>query len=291
RLLREGKASDAAREFEQALEKEQRLSTYVDLYAALIEEPQRLVSAMEGATRVFARAPRAWLLLGDARRNAGDAAGARAAYEHALALGDGMPEARVRIAALHRDAREYDKGKAEGEKAPAAMSRRSGAAAAAAYPGLGRIQEEGARDLAAAFDSYAKALGAWENPAPAYFHIGRLSARHGSASQRRQAIESLETYLRLDANGEMAAEARRLRATLRCEAPKRREPPSLGPPWAARESPRQRPGPRAERPRRRMRASEVVLLLEVHPHVVVAEAVLLVEELLFLEQFGVLVEE
>src|SRR5690606_39840469 len=63
------------------------------------------------------------------------------------------------------------------------------------------------------------------------------------------------------------------------------------PPWAARESPRQRPGPRAERPRRRMRASEVVLLLEVHPHVVVAEAVLLVEELLFLEQFGVLVED
>lgn len=215
RLLREGKASDAAREFEQALEKEQRLSTYVDLYAALIEEPQRLVSAMEGATRVFARAPRAWLLLGDARRKAGDAAGARAAYERALELGDGMPEARVRIAALHRDAREYDKAKAEVEKALAAMSRRSGAAAAAAYTELGRIQEEGDRDLAAAFDSYAKALGAWENHAPAYFHIGRLSARHGSASQRRQAIESLETYLRLDANGEMAAEARRLLATLR----------------------------------------------------------------------------
>lgn len=215
RLLRDGKAQEAAREFEQALAKQARLSTYVDLYAALAEEPSRLVSAMEEATKSFGKSPRAWLLLGDAKRLAGDAAGARAAYDRALEIGDDLPEARVRIAALYRDGKEYEKAKAEVEKALAKIGRRNGAAAAQAYTELGRIQEEGDRDVVAAFESYAKALGAWENHAPAYFYIGRISARQTSTTQRRQAIESLETYLRLDGNGELAAEARRLLSTLR----------------------------------------------------------------------------
>lgn len=215
RLLRDGKAQEAAREFEQALEKQARLSTYVDLYAALASEPSRLVSAMEEATKSFGKSPRAWLLLGDAKRLAGDAAGARAAYDRALEIGDDLPEARVRIAALYREAKEYEKAKAEVEKALAKIGRRTGAAAAQAFTEMGRIQEEGDRDVVAAFESYANALGAWENHAPAYFHIGRISARQNSATQRRQAIESLETYLRLDGHGELAAEARRLLASLR----------------------------------------------------------------------------
>ena len=101
------------------------------------------------------------------------------------------------------------------DKALDKLGRRTGSAAAQALTELGLIREEGERDLAKAFDSYANALAAWENHAPAYLHIGRLSARQSSAEQRRQARESLETYLRLAPRGEEAAEARRLLSSLR----------------------------------------------------------------------------
>ncbi|HLV59927.1 MAG TPA: tetratricopeptide repeat protein [Fredinandcohnia sp.] len=215
RLLREGKAREAARDLEEALSMQPRLATYVDLFDALRGEPSRLVAAMEEATRRFPRSGRAWVLLGDARRVANDASGARAAYERAIEVGDGMAEARVRLAALHRDAREWEKARVEVERALAALGRRTGSAAAQAHTELGRIFEEGERDVVKAFESYANALAAWENFAPAYFHIGRISARQASAEQRKQAVESLETYLRLDPRGESAAEARRLLATLR----------------------------------------------------------------------------
>lgn len=215
RLLRDGKSREAARDLEEAIAMQPRLATYVDLFDALRGEPSRLVAAMEEATRTFAKSGRAWILLGDARRIADDTAGARAAYEKALAVGDEMPEARVRLAALHRDAKEWEKAKAEVERALAAIGRRSGSAAAQAHTELGRILEEGERDVVKAFESYASALAAWENHAPAYFHIGRISARQGSSEQRKQAVESLETYLRLSPRGESAAEARRLLATLR----------------------------------------------------------------------------
>lgn len=215
RLLRAGEAEKAARELEEALRLEARLSTYVDLFEALAGEPERLVGAMEEATKTFAKSGRAWLLLGDAKRIADDPSGARAAYDEALKVGEGMPEARVRIARLHRAERSYEAAKAEVEKALAELGRRSGSVAAQAHTELGRIQEEGARDRVKAFESYANALAAWENHAPAYFHIGRISARQGSAEQREQAKESLETYLRLAPRGERAAEARRLLARLR----------------------------------------------------------------------------
>lgn len=215
RLLREGKAKEAARDLEEAISLQPRLATYVDLYDALRGEPDKLADRMEEATRSFARSGRAWILLGDARRLANDASGARAAYEKAIEVAEGMPEARVRMASLHRGAREWDQAKAEVEKAFHTLGRRMGSATAQAHTERGRIYEEGERDVAKAFESYASALAAWENYAPAYFHIGRISARQGSSEQRRQAVESLETYLRLAPRGEDAAEARRLLNTLR----------------------------------------------------------------------------
>lgn len=217
RLLREGETSAAVRDIEEAIRIEPRLASYADLFRALRDEPSERVAKMEEATRTFAKSGRAWLLLGDAHLGADDAQKARQAYDEALRVEGGkLPEARVRIAALHRRQKEWTQAKAAIDQAFEELGRASmGSVVAAAHTERGRILEEGDRDPVAAFESYAKAIAAWEQHAPAYFYLGRISAGQRSAEQRRQAVESFETYLRLDPKGELAGQARSLLARLR----------------------------------------------------------------------------
>lgn len=217
RLLREGETAAAVRDIEEAIRIEPRLASYADLSRALRDQPAQRVAKMEEATQTFPKSGRAWLLLGDARRSAGAALEAKRAYDEALRVENGkMPEARVRLAALHRQQKEFALAKAEIERALTDLGRAPvGSVVAAAHTEQGRIFEEGEDDPVAAFESYAKAISAWENHAPAYYYLGRISAGQRSEEQRRQAVESLETYLRLDPRGGYAGQARNLLARLR----------------------------------------------------------------------------
>lgn len=217
RLLREGEKAAAVRDIEEAIRIEPRLTSYADLSRALQDQPAQRVAKMEEATQIFSKSGRAWLLLGDARMGAGAALEAKRAYDEALRVEEGkMPEARVHLAALHRQQKEWALAKAEIEKALTDLGRAPvGSVAAAAHTEQGRILEEGEDDPVAAFQSYAQAISAWEQHAPAYFYLGRISAGQRSAEQRRQAVESLETYLRLDPRGEHAGQARGLLARLK----------------------------------------------------------------------------
>lgn len=217
RHLREGNEGAAVRDIQQAIRIEPRLAAYADLGKALRGRPQDLVAAMEDATKTFASSGRAWILLGDARRAAGMADEARAAYEKAIAVEGGkMPDARVRIARLLRSQARHAQAREAVDAAFAELGRApTGSPAAAAFTELGRIQEEGEKDPVRAFESYAKAIAVWENHAPAWYFLGRISAGQSSSEQRRQAVDALETYLRLEPRGELAQDARRLLASLR----------------------------------------------------------------------------
>ncbi len=222
RLLREKNVDGAVAEMREAIRiDDKRAIFYVDLSRALLAKAggaKEAVGALETAIKSFPDSGRLYVLLGDTSRAVPDVDGARKAYERAIEVEGGkMPEARAKLGAIWREKREFAKATEELEKALKELGLvASGPNLALAYTELGRVFDERPdRDVQQAFDRYAKAMSASESYAPPYFFLGRISAAHRDREQQRQAIESLETYVRLAPTGPHADEARNLLARLR----------------------------------------------------------------------------
>ncbi|AKU90287.1 tetratricopeptide repeat protein [Vulgatibacter incomptus] len=222
RLLREKNVDEAVAEIRRAIEIEpRRASFYVDLSRALLAKPggaKEAVTALEKALATFPDSGRIHVLLGDANRAVPSIDAARKAYERAIEVESGkMPEARAKLGAIWREKKEYAKAREELEKALKELGlAATGPTLALALTELGRTyDEEPNRDVQQAFERYAKAISASESYAPPYFLIGRISAGQRDREQQKQAIESLESYIRLAPKGEFAEEARSLLARLR----------------------------------------------------------------------------
>jgi len=222
RLLRRGEVDGAVADIRDAIRIEpKRASFYVDLSKALLAKSggaTEAVEALKTAIETFPDSGRIWILLGDAHRAVPDVDQARRAYERAIEAEKGkMPEARVKLGAIWREKKEFAKAAEELDRALKELGlTASGPVLASALTELGRVYDERPdRDVQQAFERYAKAISASDGFAPPHFLVGRISAAHRDREQQRQAIDSLETYLRLAPRGDFAEEARALLGRLR----------------------------------------------------------------------------
>lgn len=178
------------------------------LAAASLEEGGDLgrgIATLEQVTEIRPRSWRAQYLLGELRRQRGDAAGAIVALEHADAL-KALPDAdALRLALLYRD-----------QAAPnvaAARLRRIGPDSehyADARAALGDIAA-GRGDLAGAVARYREAIAGGAPPV-ARLDLARLLV---AAGDRAEAAVELDALLDTERTGELAAQARRLLLGLR----------------------------------------------------------------------------
>ncbi len=224
RLLRDGEIDRAVAEIREAIKiDDRRASFYVDLSRALLAKQggaKEAVSALQTALETFPKSSRIHVLLGDAWRAVPDIDKARASYEKAIEVDGGkMPEARAKLGQIWREKREFAKAREELEKALQEFGlAATGPNLALALTELGRVLEEGpSPDLTAAFERYARATRISETYAPPYYFLGRMSAAAGQRDrdQRKQAVDALEMYLKLDPRGSNADDARTLLARMR----------------------------------------------------------------------------
>ncbi|MBB1088409.1 tetratricopeptide repeat protein [Lysobacter sp. SG-8] len=178
--------------------------------------------------------PMAWILLGDAELEAGDARAGEAACRRALALAPGHPEALARL------------GRAlsmQGRHAEAAGSLRAAADAAPGHPGiqvwLAHVLED-VGEAEAAAEAYARAhalapdepqlaayLLAWRRKLCDWRDLDRLSAQVRDAVRRGRAAVEPFAFLSEDASAAEQLQCARLRA-----APLARHVPPLPSPTA-----------------------------------------------------------
>ncbi len=111
-LLSGGKVDDAVTQLEKALQKDPGQSQAGFLLSGIYLRAGQPRKAVTVAEAVVKRAPDVAThhnLLGIARGSAGDAAGARSAFERALKLEPGLTPAKLNLARLEIDAKAYDK--------------------------------------------------------------------------------------------------------------------------------------------------------------------------------------
>jgi tetratricopeptide (TPR) repeat protein len=154
-------------------------------------------------------------LLGDAYRAAGDPERARAAYEKALGMEKRYPEARLALAALHRERKDWDRAAEEVERAIKDYGEGSGASAQA-WLELADLEEARGSPPAQVERAYASALRADPQSCPALYWLGRRRAeRKGGAYDPQLARQMLTDYLRVCPKGPRAQDAQRTLAGVR----------------------------------------------------------------------------
>jgi len=220
RKLASGDAAGAVEAFQKALSLDPaRLAFHADLGAALLQRPggtKQAVAALEKATERVAN-PRLSKMLGDAYRVDGDLERARGAYEKAIAGEKRFPEARLGLARVWRDRKEWDKALEELNRAAKEFGD-SGApgAAAAAWVEIADTEEQRGGAFEAVENAYRAALRVDPQSCPALFWLGRSrSEKRTRLYDRPLAAQMLSDYLRLCPRGPRASEAQRIVAGLR----------------------------------------------------------------------------
>jgi tetratricopeptide (TPR) repeat protein len=211
RKLRGGDVPGAVAAFQRAIELEPtRLGFYVDLANALLRKPGGAQEAVAALERAGERAGNARItkLLGDAYRAAGDLERARGAYEKAIAMEKRYPEARVALALVERDRKEY--GKAVDELQRAIQEYKDGTPAANAWLEVARIEQGRGAPTATVESAYGSALKADPHHCAALFGLGKLHAERSGKDAAASARPLLSRYLSACPRGADVAEAERL---------------------------------------------------------------------------------
>ncbi|WP_235969446.1 tetratricopeptide repeat protein [Anaeromyxobacter diazotrophicus] len=217
RKLRAGDAAGAAAAFRKAADLEPtRVGFHADLAAALLQKPGGAPEAAAALEQASARVGGARLakLLGDAWRAAGDGEKARAAYERALTLEPKNADARIALARLWRDRKDFPKALEELDRAVKDSSEAAAGGAAAAWIEIGETEELRGDPRDAVEKAYTSALKADPQSCPALFWLGRSRADRAGRYDPSLAKQMLQDYLRLCPRGARAGEAQRIVASL-----------------------------------------------------------------------------
>ena len=217
RKLRGGDVAGAVEEFQRASQLDPaRLGFYVDLAHALLQRPggaQQAVAALEKASERVGNA-RVTKLLGDAYRAAGDGEKARAAYERAIGMEKRNPEARIALARVFRDRREYPRALEELDRAVKEYGESATGNAAPAWVEVGETEEARGAAPDVVEKAYTSALKADPQSCPALFWLGRSRADRRGKFDPSLAKQMMADYLRLCPKGPRAADARSISSSL-----------------------------------------------------------------------------
>jgi tetratricopeptide (TPR) repeat protein len=220
RKLRGGDVNGAVESLQKAIHLDRaRLSYYVDLANALMQRPgsgaRQAVAALEKASERVANA-RVTKLLGDAYRTDGDLERARAAYERAIGQEKRYPEARVALARVYRDRKDYGKALEELDRAAKEFAETTTGGASLAYVEIAYTEEARGAPVDAVERAYTSALKADAQSCPALFWLGRSrSVKKSRGYDRALSAQMLNDYLKVCPKGPHAAEAQQILAGLR----------------------------------------------------------------------------
>jgi len=217
RKLRGGDVAGAVEEFQRASQLDPaRLGFYVDLAHALLQRPGGAVQAAAALEKASERMNNARLtkLLGDAYRAAGDGEKARAAYERAIGMEKRNPEARIALARVFRDRKEYPRALEELDRAVKEYGESATGNAAPAWIEIGETEEARGGATDAVEKAYTSALKADPQSCPALFWLGRSRSDRRGKFDPSLAKQMLSDYLRLCPKGPRAGDARAIAAAL-----------------------------------------------------------------------------
>ena len=217
RKQRAGDLSGAVQEFQRAAQLDPaRLGFYFDLAHALLLRPggaQEAVAALQKASERVGNA-RVTKLLGDAYRAAGDGEKARAAYESAIGMEKRNPEARIALARVFRDRKDYPRALEELDRAVKEYGESATGNASPAWIEIGETEEARGAAPDAVEKAYTSALKADPQSCPALFWLGRSRADRRGKFDPSLAKQMLADYVRLCPRGPRAGDARALAASL-----------------------------------------------------------------------------
>lgn len=220
RKLAGGDAAGAIESFQRAVQMDpQRVAFYVDLAAAMMKKEggaKQAVEALKSAAARLSGNGRIVKLLGDAYRADGDLERARTEYEKALSLEKRYPDARLALARVWRDKRDWARALDELEKAAKEYGEGTTGGAAQAYVEMADVETARGGKPDAVEELYKRALRADATNCSALWYLGRERAdRKSRAFDKELAKQMLGDYARLCPRGAHAAEASRIAAALR----------------------------------------------------------------------------
>jgi tetratricopeptide (TPR) repeat protein len=218
RKLRGGDAPGAAEAFSKAIQLDPaRIGYHVDLanaYMARSGGAKQAVQALEQASARLNNA-RVDKLLGDAYRADGDLDRARGAYEKAIAAEKRYPEARIALARVWRDRKDWPRALEELDRAVKDYGEGT-VGAATAWNEVAEVEDARGSPADAVERAYTAALKADPADCPALWWLGRSrSERRGRGYDPRLAKQMLSDYVRLCPRGPHAPEAQRIAGALR----------------------------------------------------------------------------
>jgi cellulose synthase operon protein C len=220
RMLRDGNAAGAIESVQRAVDMDpQRVAFYVDLAAAMMhrkEGAKQAVAALQKANARLPDNPRMVKLLGDAYRADGDFDRARAEYERAISIEKRFPDARLALARMWRERKDWGHALDELDKAAKEYGEGTTGGAAQAYVEMAEIEAERGSPFDVPDELYKKALRADSTNCAALWALGRERANPKSRVHDKDlAKQMLADYGRLCPRGPHATEAASLVSGLR----------------------------------------------------------------------------
>ncbi len=221
RLVRNGKADEAAKAVQEAIRRDSKRSSYrVQLAKMLLAKPgtgpKEAAQAIREAIRVIPNANKLYVVLGDILRIENLLDEAKNAYEKVIATSEKAPDARLALADIALSKKDYSKAIALYEKAREEFVERSrdnliSSARKQSYS-LTEIAKilEARGDRKAAFEKFRQAVRADSSYPPPVFNCGRILVADREKQNRDKGFTMLEQYLKFDPKGEYADEASRL---------------------------------------------------------------------------------
>ena len=220
RRLQGGDVAGAVESFQKAVQMDpQRVAFYVDLAGAMMQRKDGAKQAVEALRNASSRLPgnaRIVKLLGDAYRADGDAERARVEYEKALAAEKRFPDARMALARVWRERKDFARALDELEKAAKEYGEGTTGGAAQAYVEMAEIEQQRGGKPEAVDGLYQRAIKADATNCPALWFLGRERAdKRSRLFSKDLGKQMLSDYVKLCPRGPHAGEAARLSASLR----------------------------------------------------------------------------
>jgi tetratricopeptide (TPR) repeat protein len=220
RKLDSGDVAGAIESFRKATQMDpQRLDFHFGLATAMLRKEggaKQAIEALKSASAQLAGNARIVKLLGDAYRADGDLDRARVEYEKALSMEKRFPDARLALARVWRDRKDWAKALDELDKAAKEYGEGTTGGAGRAYVEMAEVETARGARPEAVDELYKKALRADATNCTALWAVGRQRAdRRSRVFDKELGKQMLSDYARLCPKAAHAAEASRIAVSLK----------------------------------------------------------------------------